>query len=1509
MPNPINLFINKICQNFKLAKHFNMKSADQDKPKILSQNLFPVVGIGASDGGLEAFRKLIHAIPENSGMAYILVQHLHPNHESSLPEILQRVTPIPVVEISDNVQVKPDHIYVIPSNKMLMATDGILQLSPRSTKDKLNLPIDIFFSSLAEVHQAHAIGVVLTGNGSDGTLGLQDIKEHGGITFAQDPATAAYSGMPQHAINADIVDFIIAPENISAKLMELQLSFKINIKTDVNDESKDKLVEDGFRQVLTLLRVKVGVDFNFYKQTTVRRRIIRRMIMLKKENIIDYVDYLKKNKPELDILFQDLLIPVTSFFRDKPTFDILCETVFPEVVKNKKTSSPIRIWIAGCSTGQEAYSIAICIHEFLGENDGNSRVQIFATDLSEKSIKIARIGIYNKKDIGNIAETRLSQFFDKTDGNFRVKKTIRDMCVFAVHNFLKDPPFAKMDLISCRNVLIYLEPFLQKKALSIFHYALNEKGILLLGKSETTDGSSELFLPFGKKDKLYSRKQAPSRFTNVISHPGETAVLDKIFLTGTKEVKSDDFQKNADEILLSKYTPVGVIVNEHFDIVQFRGLTGNYLEPSPGKASLNVLKMCRDGLAFEIRNALHKAKASKEPFSKTGILINQGKKIVTIEVIPLLNTVDLHFLILFSDKDVAAGDVAIKVVENNAVNAKVKKDQQEIRILQLEKELSRAKEDMLSITEDQEAVNEELQSANEELLSGSEELQSLNEELETSKEELQSTNEELITVNLELFDRNDELNRSRKFAELTIATIHEPLLLLDKNYRIKSANKIFYKIFKLSVEETLGKVFFELQNNSWDIYDLRKELEKLHAEKEKMIEAEITFSFKEIGERTICFNIQPIIGNADEEMILLTLQDITARKKAEKLLEEKAASLVKEHQLLNHLLMESPALFAILKGPDHVFEFVNSLFHSFIGKQNIIGTSYRELFPEIANRHFVEILDKVYASGEAYVGKEMPIFLNNIEALEKNYFVNFSYQPILNETGIVEGTFIFAYDVSELVFGRKILLLNAEMIKNMYMNAPAFVCTLAGPNHVFELANASYQKLFGKRELLGKPIMEAMPELAGQGFEKILENVYKTGQIYLGNEVSIWLSRDIDVKPEEGFFNFSYQPIYNEDKNITGILAFGYEITEEINGRRAKLEADKTFRLLADAMPQKMWTADGNGNVNYLNQQWYDFTQKTFDDLKDRGWLKIIHPDDWSENKKTWENALLTGNDVQLEHRFLCCDGTYRWHLSRGHSQKNDVGKIIRWIANHTDIHEQKNNEYKKDEFISIASHEMKTPLTTAKAYLQLLELSLDDENSKEFMYAKKANQSVARLNHLISELLDVSKIQNGKLSYDITSFNFGEMVSNTIESLKYISPAYVIVKTGELHQQVVGDKERLQQVVENLLNNAIKYSPGKSNVFINLKMQDDKVYVSVKDEGVGIGPNHMLKIFERYYRVEEHAIKFQGLGIGLFISSEIIHRHQGEIWAESEEGKGSTFSFYLPLQTNKLDVNASHTK
>jgi two-component system CheB/CheR fusion protein len=902
----------------RLVYHIIEMKAKKNIPKIpkaigkrleKSTNQFPVVGIGASAGGLDAFKKLLKAIPEDSGMAYVLVQHLDPKHESMLPELLQKVTTIPVMEIADDIKVLPDHIYIIPSNKMLISNDGVLELTPRpeKIKNERNLPIDLFFTSLAEVHQSHAIGVVLSGTASDGTMGLKAIKDHGGITFAQDEASAAYEGMPHSAAQAGVVDFILPPEKIPQKLLEV--TSIINGK-DKNEEDFPQQDADVFKQMLSLLRIRKGTDFTYYKQTTIRRRILRRMAINKNAEPAAYLKFLRENKKEQDILYQDLLIPVTGFFRDPKTFDNLCESVFPHIIKNKPAGESIRVWVAGCSTGEEAYSIAICLKEFLGESSSYSgeRVQIFATDISEPAITKARAGIYTKNNIEGLTPQRLQEFFTKTNEGYQANKSIRDMCVFAVHNFLKDPPFGKMDFISCRNVLIYMEPYLQKKALTTFHYSLNPKGFLLLGKSETTGGVPELYTlsqskGVGKPDKLFTRKDVPGRFIHTTSQRSEKIFADVNANPKNANIKTD-FQKTADDIMLSNYTPAGVVVNEAMDIVHFRGSTGNYLQQSPGKPSHNLLKMAKEGLAFELRNILHKTKKVKVPVIKENIpvKVNGIMQHITIEALQLPDTIEPHYLVLFHEKmSLQASGMSGATSKKKGAKLTTHDSQLTARIQQLEKELAQSREDMRSITEDQEAANEELQSANEELLSSSEELQSLNEELETGKEELQSTNEELMVVNHEMISLNEQVTTAKDYAEAIIVNIREPLLVLDENLKIKTANDAFYKTFRVTEKETEAVSIYDIGNKQWDIPALRTLLEKILPEKTVFNDFEVTHTFSSIGERVMLLNAREVINKkSSEKLILLSIEDITDLKKAEGVLRKTG-----DH--FRHLVKELPA--------------------------------------------------------------------------------------------------------------------------------------------------------------------------------------------------------------------------------------------------------------------------------------------------------------------------------------------------------------------------------------------------------------------------------------------------------------------------------------------------------------------------------------------------------------------------------------------------------------------------
>jgi two-component system CheB/CheR fusion protein len=855
-----------------------------DNSKDSSTVNFPVVGIGASAGGLEAIKLFLKGVPEKSGMAYVYVQHLSPKHESALTEILSKEAKIPVREITDDVRLQPDQFYVIPSTKMLTAVDGKLKLDPRNEKTKKIKTIDLFFSSLGVVHQSFAVGVVLSGTLDDGTLGLQVIKAHGGMTFVQDD-TAAYEGMPHNAIKSGVADFILPPEKIAEKLIEINKPFHKDPKK-VEEVPQVPLVdEEIFRRILIVLRAKKKVDFTYYKQTTVIRRIQRRMALSNSERPADYLAMLKESTAEQDALYKDMLISVSEFFRDPKTFEVLSNSIIPDLLHSKKTNEPIRIWVAGCATGEEAYSMAICLEEFLLKNptdrapDGKT-IQIFATDLSETAIAKARTGLYSKEDLKMVSPERLEHFFNKLDDNYLVNKSIRNYCVFAHHDLLKDPPFAKMDIVSCRNLLIYLEPILQKKVFTILHYALKEKGILILGKSETIGNSSELFASYNNKEKIYTKKGATGRFMYVASAGNEQTMRDEDKKSSPQKPVTDVYKK-VEEILLQNYMPAGVLVNEAFDIVQFRGVTDAWLSPPPGKATFNLLKMAREGLSFELRNILNFAKQRNTPAKKEGIAmhLNGKQQYATIEAIPILDTAQPHFLVLFQNNERYATLEDTAGQEESGTGEKM--HPLKARIEQLEKELAQNREDMRSITEDQQAANEEMQSANEELLSGSEELQAVNEELETGKEELQSTNEELTSLNHELFDRNAQLNKSQNYTEGVFSTIRDAIIVLDHDFKIIKATEGFYKKFSLTEKETEGKLLFTLQSGHWNIPDLKNYLEGISDKNSSFTDFEITHTFPAIGQRTMIVNGRQLERVDGNKTILVAIEDVTDMKKVE----------------------------------------------------------------------------------------------------------------------------------------------------------------------------------------------------------------------------------------------------------------------------------------------------------------------------------------------------------------------------------------------------------------------------------------------------------------------------------------------------------------------------------------------------------------------------------------------------------------------------------------------------
>ncbi len=795
------------------------KVPEKRRPKkpsaeILARAGFPIVAIGASAGGLEAFSNLLRALPFDPGLALIFIPHLDPTHESAMVELLARTTRLPVHQAAEGTQVACNELYVLPPNCDMTISDGILHLAKREVGRGHHMPIDTFFRSLADDQTTNAIGVILSGTASDGTLGMSAIKNNGGITFAQDYESAKYDGMPHSAVEAGVVDYVLPPNRIAQELIRIQHQPSGGMPQDDAFDGKGRLLKEVFR----LLKNYSRVDFVDYKVATIRRRVLRRMNINHLTDLGDYVKLLHRNPQEIEALYRDVLINVTSFFRNPEVFDSLREVVYPKLLADRATSDPVRVWVPGCSTGEETYSHAISLVETLSELRVEVPIQIFGTDLSETAIQRARTGVYKDTIAREVSEVRLRRFFHKVTGGYQISKSIRDMCVFARQNVFSDPPFSRMDLISCRNVLIYLSPVLQKKVIPIFHYALKPGGFLLVGSTEGLLGAgAEIFNLVDRKSKIYQKKAVPSPVTfglTVDDHGdlGHEQRKPARMAREEEQVKAPvDVQREADRLLLSRYVPSAVVVNDSLEILQTRGRTSRYLELPAGRASLNLLKMARPGLLYELRGLIEKARKSGAAISKEGISVEDGDSsgIVKLEVVPFRTPArdERHLLVLFEENPQEAPVPEPKRPAKRSVReiSNVK----DIQLAQLKQELASTKEYLQSIIEGQEATNEELQSANEEIQSGNEELQSTNEELQTSKEELESANEELNTVNEEIQHRNQQLAQLSNDLINLLNSSTIPLVMLGEDLHIRRYTPEAERVFGFN-EHDVGKALTHL---------------------------------------------------------------------------------------------------------------------------------------------------------------------------------------------------------------------------------------------------------------------------------------------------------------------------------------------------------------------------------------------------------------------------------------------------------------------------------------------------------------------------------------------------------------------------------------------------------------------------------------------------------------------------------------------------------------------------
>ncbi|WP_347275286.1 chemotaxis protein CheB [Candidatus Kuenenia sp.] len=856
-----------------LPKRKTITPAKEVKTLMAQTMTFPIVGIGASAGGLEALEGFFSNMPDNNNLAVVVIQHLAPKYKSIMATLLNKYTTMKILEIEDGMRALPNCVYLNPPGMDVAIINRTFQLIQPLEPHASRLPIDFFFRSLADDLGEKAICIVLSGTGTDGTQGLKAIKGAGGMTMAQDETEAKYDSMPRSAINTGEVDLVLPVKRMPGELLKY-------IKHPYIDSARstgatEQKYQNNVTKILLQIRNHTGQDFSQYKQNTIRRRIERRMAVHQIDKIADYLNYIRENTAEIEILYKDLLIGVTNFFRDKDAFDFLKNTVISDIVQRKQQNSALRVWVPGCATGEEAYSIAILIAEIMKKKQRQCKVQIFATDIDSAAIEFARAGIYPDSIAADVSKERLKHFFIKEDNSYKLKKRIREMVVFASQSLIKDPPFSRLDLVSCRNVLIYMDASLQKKILPVFHYTLNKDGYLFLGSSETIGEFIHLFSTENAKWKIYKRKG------KVIEKDMDLPALltKEVFQSDWKEEKKDYGEINiiqlAEREILNKYAPSFALINEKHEILYVNGKIHKYLLTPHGVPSFNILKMAHEDLRYKLSTIIHKISGTKETIVEKGVKIRDNEHFLTIDltVKPLKTGTATEGLtmIIFDEKLPAEK-------ERKKGKASMKISKEDPQITKLELELKSTKEYLQATIEELETSNEELKSANEELQSTNEELQSTNEELETSKEEQQSTNEELETVNAELQNKLNELSRSNNDLNNLLASTEIATIFLDTKLNIVRFTPTLTKLFNMlpsDIGRSIGDITAKF--NTETLKDDAAEVLKTLIKKEYQIQTK----------EHACYNMRILPYRTIDNIIdgvVITFIDVTKIKNTEETL-------------------------------------------------------------------------------------------------------------------------------------------------------------------------------------------------------------------------------------------------------------------------------------------------------------------------------------------------------------------------------------------------------------------------------------------------------------------------------------------------------------------------------------------------------------------------------------------------------------------------------------------------
>ncbi|HTK83135.1 MAG TPA: chemotaxis protein CheB [Bacteroidota bacterium] len=1398
---------------------------------------FPVVGIGASAGGLDAFTELMVHLPLDTGLAFVLVQHLDPLHESALKQLLTRSTSMPVQEVTNNLTIEANHVYVIPPNTSMGIADGILKLQPRLHVGGMQRSIDFFLESLAQDQREYAIGVILSGTASDGTLGLEAIKAEGGITFAQDES-AKYDSMPRSAVAAGCVDFVLSPKNIAKELAQIarhpliaggllkHLADPPDEKRSeamtrevpqpshgrVNTKSNNRLKtaraptaaheNNGYKNILLLLRNHCGVDFSLYKSSTINRRIARRTVLSKHETLESYADFLKGNAKELDALYSDALIGVTSFFRNSGAFDVLANKVFPKLLQ-QRVDEPLRVWVLGCSTGQEAYSIAMSFSECAEKALRKRDLQVFATDLNDANLESARRGLYSKSIVQDVSPERLRRFFVEEEAGYRVIKPLRELVVFARQNLISDPPFSRMDLISCRNLMIYLEPSLQKKVLSTFHYALKTGGFLFLGAAESIGGFTDLFEPVDKKQKIYARKTAPAQKFHLPvrreseqhspwSKASSPLAVGKGIGRGTENFRVElNPQHEADRVTVNQFAPPGVLINADLQILQFRGPTSAYLEPPTGKASFDLLKMARTGLTMPLRTAINKAKKENRTIRKENVPVKHDEKErnVNVEVIPLKNLKERCFLVLFEGSErqgpAAPGTGSRKQLRNAARTLRsVSKKEESFRVAELEQDLAEVRDYLQSTQEFQEAANEELQASNEESQSSNEELQSLNEELETSKEELESTNEELITVNEELAHRNADLNVLNSDLANLHASTKLPIVLLGSDLTIRRFSEQAEQQFNLRTSD-VGRPLSSVRHNLNlpDLEDIIDEVISSASASEREVQDNNGHWFS--------LRVRPYMTLDDKaDGAVLVLMDID--------------DLKRNKQLISEAWKHAEAIIRTVRDPlviltaDLRIHSANDAFYSAF-KLSLIATEGRSILELDHGSWNIprlrQLLEEIIPKNNVF---------NDLE-------VGHNFERI----------------------GHRTLLLNARPL-NDFSGKPTQI--LLGIQDITE--GEEFQTQLRRSELRYRRLFEAAKDgvlVVDPSSRKILDSNPFMSEL-LG---------------------------YTRDE-LCGMEMFEIGLIKDQDASEAafrKLLAEGNIRY--ESLPLQTKTGDRR-EVEFVSNLYYEDGEQI----------------------------------IQCNIRDITLRKQAEETLRQAQSELADRAGQLKHLVDERTAELTATNK-QLEAFVYTIAHDLRAPLRAMQGFAKILHEDFGPKlNEEGDGYTVKIADAAKSLDRLLTDLLEYSRISQAKIV--LQPVELESIVATVLEQCREkITESHAAIEVIRPLPNVLAYAPILTQVLMNLITNALKFVAAgvHPHIRISAETKAETTRIRIEDNGIGIATEHKERIFRIFER--GHTKSFPGTGIGLAIVQRGMERMRGQVGVESTPGTGSRFWIELAHATS----------